>query len=169
MRIRAYTPSDLAGIRWLHDRTPPAGQVSARPQRWPAGLDEIEANFAAFFVAIEPQGDEEVIVGMAGIQPVHGAEPDLMGVPVPEELIVNAPTVRLEAVRVAPERQRRGIGRALTRIAIQWAEVHGFERMLLDTTSEQEAAIALYESEGFRRIGTSEFGRWQIVWMALDM
>ena len=78
MHIRPYTPADLPAIRWLHDRTPPAGQVSVTPQRWPEMLDDIPAHFEAFWVATETQGGDEAIVGMAGLQVVRGTDPDLL-------------------------------------------------------------------------------------------
>jgi ribosomal protein S18 acetylase RimI-like enzyme len=169
MTIRQYSPDDLPGIRWLHDRTPPAGQISVRPQRWPEMLDDIPSHFEAFWVATEMQDGVEAIVGMAGVQVVHGTDPDVMGVPVPAEFLSALPTARLEAVRVAPERQRRGIGRDLTQTAIDWAVAHGFRRLILDTTVQQEAAVALYTSMGFHTLGITEFGRWQIAWLARDL
>jgi ribosomal protein S18 acetylase RimI-like enzyme len=169
MLIRPYSPVDLPGIRWLHDRTPPAGQVSVRPQRWPEMLDDIPSHFEAFWIAVEMLDGVEAIVGMAGVQAVNGTDPDVMGVPVPPEYLADVPTARLEAVRVAPERQRRGVGRELTRTAIDWAVAHGFRRMILDTTVQQEAAIALYAAMGFSQLGVMDFDRWQIAWMAIDL
>ena len=169
IHTRLYEPSDQAGIRWLHDRTPPAGSVSVRPQRWPPMLDDIPANFDAFWVATEQEDGEEAIIGMAGVQTVRDADPDVMGVTIPEALLSAVLTARLEAVRVAPERQRKGIGRALTQTVIDWARGHGYQRLILDTTLRREAAIGLYESMGFRRLGETRFGRWDVAWFELNL
>jgi putative acetyltransferase len=52
----------------------------------------------------------------------------------------------------------RGIGRALTETAMHQAQVAGYERMRLDTLLAMHAAIALYESLGFRRLPASSDG-----------
>ena len=140
-----------------------------RPQRWPEMLEDISTYFEAFWVATETQDDDEAIIGMAGVQAVNGTDPDVMGVPIPEGFLKDVPTARLEAVRVAPERQRRGVGRALTLTAIGWVSEHGYQRIILDTTVQQDAAIALYAAMGFSQLGVTDFGRWQIAWMALDL
>jgi GNAT superfamily N-acetyltransferase len=132
-------------------------------------LEDIPGHFEVFWVAAETQGEDEAIIGMAGIQTVRGTDPDVMDVPVPEAFLMEVATARLEAVRLAPERQRRGVGRALTQTAIEWARKHGYHRMILDTTIQQEAAIALYAAMGFSQLGVTDFGRWQIAWMALDL
>jgi GNAT superfamily N-acetyltransferase len=73
------------------------------------------------WVAVEIDLDEEVIVGMAGLTRVEAPR----DVPVPDFLVPWAQTARLTQVRVAPERQRRGIGRALTMTAIEWSREQG--------------------------------------------
>ena len=59
----------------------------------------------------------------------------------------------LELLAVAPDRLRRGVGRALLADAIAAATHAGFERMLLDVRVDNPAAIALYESFGFHPAG----------------
>jgi ribosomal protein S18 acetylase RimI-like enzyme len=53
------------------------------------------------------------------------------------------------STEVHPEFQRRGIGRALMRGSLQWAQARGIERFELYTRADNERARALYESEGF--------------------
>ena len=48
--------------------------------------------------------------------------------------------------------QRRGIGRALINAAIEWARQRDAKRIYLETNHTLDAALALYESAGFRRI-----------------
>jgi [ribosomal protein S18]-alanine N-acetyltransferase len=56
----------------------------------------------------------------------------------------------VRTIGVRPSRQGRGIGRVLLRDLISAA---GGRRILLEVRTDNEAAIALYESEGFRRLG----------------
>src|SRR5687768_15248704 len=113
--VRRLMPADLPAIRALHDRTPPTGQAYTGPQPWPAALDDIPRNFGAFWVAVEGTGKDESVVGMAGLA---DASRSTGGVPVPDFIDLSRGVVRLDYVRVAPERQRQGIGRALTQTAI---------------------------------------------------
>ena len=164
--IRPYKPSDQPGVRWLHDRTPPAGQPASRPQPWPEALEDIAANFLLFLVAVEPVWDGEAIVGMAGL--TRAGAPSEM-TPLPAFVSSDPQTARLDYVRVAPERQRRGIGRALTQAAIEWAGQNGYRRVVLETTPEQAAAVGLYTAMGFSEIGRSTIGRWELAWFELSL
>jgi ribosomal protein S18 acetylase RimI-like enzyme len=55
----------------------------------------------------------------------------------------------LAELYVAPQRRRRGLGRALTQSSIELARLRGADRMELGTSEADVAAIALYESLGF--------------------
>ena len=77
--------------------------------------------------------------------------------------------VRLNYVRVVPERWRYGIGRLLSRIAIDWARDHGYEAVILETTPQQEAAVALYKTMGFTEMGRSTVGKYELVWFELPL
>jgi ribosomal-protein-alanine N-acetyltransferase len=58
----------------------------------------------------------------------------------------------LQRVAVDPAWQGRGIGRSLIRAAAAWAREQGAAALLLNTPDGNEAATALYESEGFRTV-----------------
>jgi drug/metabolite transporter (DMT)-like permease/GNAT superfamily N-acetyltransferase len=49
--------------------------------------------------------------------------------------------------------RRRGLARALVRAVVDEARELGYSRLLLMTSDEFEGAVALYESEGFVRVG----------------
>ncbi|WP_166442197.1 ribosomal protein S18-alanine N-acetyltransferase [Nakamurella flava] len=53
-------------------------------------------------------------------------------------------------IGVRPDRQGRGLGRLLLRDLIA---ASGGQRMMLEVRTDNDPAIALYTSEGFRRIG----------------
>ena len=55
----------------------------------------------------------------------------------------------LEDLYVRPEARGSGLGRALTQAAIDRARERGCRRVELDVSSENPAALALYESLGF--------------------
>src|SRR6266545_3755864 len=100
--VRAFRPFDIAQLRWLHDRTPPAGQVAIQPQKWPQALADIEKNFEAFWVAIEATDKGEALVGMAGVC-LPGSPAEMVKVP---DFIPTTPRyLSVDYVRVAPERQ----------------------------------------------------------------
>jgi GNAT superfamily N-acetyltransferase len=159
--IRPYDSLDQSQIEWLHQRTPPAGQVSTRPTPIPDDLRQIDRHYPAFFVATEPIGDMEAIIGMAG---VAAALSHRFDVPAPDFVRVTTRTARLRHVVVAPERSRRGIGRALVETAVEWARSQQYRSLMLSTTTQQEAAVDLYRTTGFREIGRSTYGRWELMW-----
>ncbi len=164
--IRPFSIADLAAVRWLHDRTPPAGQVAVEPQHWPSTMDDIPRNYLAFWVAEEMSPHSGALVGMVGL--ADAALPDE-----PPLHTLFDPTrrrmARLHAMRVAPERQRQGIGRALAEVSVSWAAEQGFESVILDTTAQQEAAVALYRAVGFQERTRSMFGVWPLVWLEYEI
>lgn len=54
---------------------------------------------------------------------------------------------------VAPAAQRRGIARALLADLFGRARARGARRVVLEVAADNSAALALYESEGFRTVG----------------
>ena len=58
----------------------------------------------------------------------------------------------LQRVAVDPAWQGRGIGRSLVRAGASWAREQGASAILLNTPDGNEAAAALYESEGFHTV-----------------
>jgi ribosomal protein S18 acetylase RimI-like enzyme len=58
----------------------------------------------------------------------------------------------LKRMRIDPDHQRRGFGRAILDAIEQRAKDLGFTTLHLETTVQQTPAQALYESDGFREI-----------------
>lgn len=71
-----------------------------------------------------------------------------------------------DSIYIAPQAQRRGVGRALLDRLIVEAESRGFRQMLaVIGDSAQTASIELHRAAGFRMVGAFEsvgykFGRW---------
>ena len=75
---------------------------------------------------------------------------------------VNPTTARIARMRVQPELQRRGIGRALLERLEARAMAEGVKRLQLDTTARQEAAQRLYESNGYEKVGEKHEGGFRV-------
>jgi ribosomal protein S18 acetylase RimI-like enzyme len=163
--IRPYEPADQGPIEWLYARTPPAGRVYVGPASIPTELERIPDNYEAFWVAVEPTSDGDAVIGMLAVAAI-GAP---FGVPEPAFIDRSIRAARVHWLLVAPERQRRGIGRRLVDAAIAWARANGYEALLLDTTTEQQAAVAFYEALGFSEVGRSTVRRWELVWFKLAL
>lgn len=57
----------------------------------------------------------------------------------------------LQRLAVRPHHQRQGLGRALALDALHWLRRWRVERVVVNTQLDNEAALSLYESLGFRR------------------
>lgn len=63
-----------------------------------------------------------------------------------------AATAYLQRLAVHPGAQRAGTGRTLVLDGVRWAAARGCQTMLVNTQVTNEAALALYEGLGFRRL-----------------
>lgn len=164
--IRRYEPGDLPGVRAVHDLTPPAGSLAGElPQRWPDDLDRIPELFRAFWVVATASSGGREIIGMVGVKAVEAEVP---GALCPGQ-IDRVGTIRLLRMRIAPEWQRQGIGSALVETVVDWAREAGFRAVILETTVQQEPAVALYRRHGFAEIGRSMRGSYTLIWMRRDL
>ena len=59
----------------------------------------------------------------------------------------------LQRLAVHPEAQRAGVGRALVHDSLQWLARWRVQRVLVNTATDNVAALALYERSGFHRLG----------------
>lgn len=161
--IRSWSPDDQIGVRALHDRTPPAGtKQDSGPQPWPADLDRISENYLAFWIATANRLEGEQIVGMVG---VVAPGPD-----VPEAVRRGREDlVRLQRMRIAPEYQRQGIGARLVETVVAWARERDTAEIILETTVQQDAAVALYRHKGFTEIARSMMGPYELIWFTLPL
>jgi GNAT superfamily N-acetyltransferase len=165
-RVQPYRPEDQAAVESMHAR---AAAAQRSGDRWaplthgPDTLHDIEGTYAAFWVA-EIDG---AIAGMVGA--LRGVVPAIASMPGGEALRARTDVVELRRLRVAPEHWRSGIGAALTSVVVDWAREAKYGSLLLNTTSAQTPARALYERMGFRQIGAQFLGELEIVWYELAL
>ncbi|MCR9257623.1 MAG: GNAT family N-acetyltransferase [Alphaproteobacteria bacterium] len=63
----------------------------------------------------------------------------------------------VDTLYVLPDFQRRGLGRHLMTAALAHPSLQDAPALWLDVWEENDRAVALYESLGFERVGTTEF------------
>ncbi|XP_039397032.1 putative N-acetyltransferase 8B isoform X2 [Mauremys reevesii] len=95
----------------------------------------LQAADSCFWVA-EAEG---VVVGMVGAV-------------LPEDPSERGRALELKRMSVGREHRGRGIGRALCRTVIRFAQERGYSAVVLSTTMVHYSAQQLYESLGFRRV-----------------
>ena len=71
----------------------------------------------------------------------------------------------MKRVRVHPDHQRLGFGDAIVERLEQRAQELGYDAIHLDTTAQQEPAIAMYRKRGYSEIGRADLRRFQLVLM----
>lgn len=187
--IRAYTPADLDQIISLHARIQPyrpgdeaavvvmyarAAQAQRTSDRWVAPrpgidrIDDIAGSYAAFWVAVAGDHDIQDIIGMIGVR--RGVDPGEVGDPAClVRWRARDDVAELRRLRVAPEWSGRGIGLELTATVIAWSRRNGFSALVLNTTTPQAPARALYAGLGFREVCQSYLGHYELVWYELAL
>jgi ribosomal protein S18 acetylase RimI-like enzyme len=130
--IRRATPDDAPDVaRLLHD-------FNTEYDDFTPGVEVLARN------AREMLGAGEMVVLLAGDGPDALAELRFR-----KSVWTAKLDAYLEELYVAPGLRGRGIGRVLLREAMEVARAEGAAHMELGTSEDDEAARALYESEGF--------------------
>ncbi|PSP20046.1 N-acetyltransferase [Halobacteriales archaeon QH_10_67_13] len=96
--------------------------------------------------------DDGVLVAMGGFLPSEAGHED-------ERAVAGA--AELHRMRVAPTRQGSGHGRVLLE-TLEKRAAAGFDRLLATTAARQAAAVELYESAGYDRVGASAYGEYEL-------
>lgn len=147
--LRPYRPVDDQYIYDLHVQALRAIGIIARPRAANADLMAITAEYL-------DRGGEFIIAEIAGHMVGYGAY-----------LPLDAHTIEVRRMRVAPERQGQGIGTAILNFLLSKAQSCGFRRAVLDTDTRMKAAIALYRKAGFTETGRKiEYGEDMLVFEA---
>ena len=151
VQIRTRTDADVDACVALMRRT---HEADGYPRYWPSRPDRF----------LRAKQETDALVAVLGEGPAHGARVvgqvalhDATGEPV-EELACAATGTGpaglavLARLLVDPDVRGQGVGRALVRAAVARAHATG-RRPVLDVLKEAPGPIALYESEGWERLG----------------
>jgi ribosomal protein S18 acetylase RimI-like enzyme len=191
IEIRPYRISDLANVKALDERMDPfrpedqadvqamlarAAEAERTRDRWvplaaaPDSLDAIDESYLAFWVAVAAgHQDADEVVGMVGVRRCGIEMTGFAGLPIAAEWHQRGDVAELRRLRVAPEHWRSGIGTQLSQTVISWSRDQGFRSLILNTTAAQTPAIALYRRLGFRELGRSFVGTFELVWLELPL
>uniref|UniRef100_A0A8C3H8S5 N-acetyltransferase domain-containing protein n=1 Tax=Chrysemys picta bellii TaxID=8478 RepID=A0A8C3H8S5_CHRPI len=82
----------------------------------------------------------------------EGAVVGMVGAVLPDDPSERGRTLELKRMSVGREHRGRGIGRALCRTVIRFAQERGYSAVVLSTSMVHYSAQQLYESMGFRRV-----------------
>lgn len=167
LTIRQYDPADEAAVWRLHELA--FEDLATDPDDIPGTEDlrAIERTYldagGDFLVGTLPQSapsgqapavEDGTLVAMGGFLPAEAGHEDERTVPGGAEL---------HRMRVAPSYQRRGYGRRLLKALERRARSAGYEIILATTARRQQAAVNFYAAEGYRRVGTSTTGEYELV------
>jgi ribosomal protein S18 acetylase RimI-like enzyme len=142
--IRRLTPADAGAYRALRLRG-----LAEHPDAFTSSAeDEAKKSLAATEARIAPDSPDAVFGAFAG-----AVLAGVVGL-AREARAKNRHKATVFGMYVAPEFARRGVGRALIRHVVAVAQREpGLEQLVLTVTQTNDAARALYESEGFRSFG----------------
>jgi len=104
---------------------------SSHPSRWASRFDVTHWGFLIARVAGEDAGRAAIAWRSPGV-----------------DMIAEPGTAVLWDIRVAPEAQRRGVGRALFTSAVKWATGRGAKRLKIETQNVNVPACEFYASCG---------------------
>lgn len=155
--FRTYKPEDDQYIYNLHVKALLSIGITPRPQFANADLNSIKAEYL-------DRNGEFIIAEIEGNIVAYGAF-----------LPVDAQTIEIRRMRVAPEWQRRGLGTTLLQrrglgttlldSLLSKARACGFKRAILNTDTRMEGAISLDKKSGFREIDKMfEYGEEMLIW-----
>ncbi|MFB6139223.1 MAG: GNAT family N-acetyltransferase, partial [Halosimplex sp.] len=137
LTLRRYEPADEDAVWDLHERAlrdiGAYDEEYAHPDRNLRNVEPEYLDAGGEFLVGEVDGE---IVAMGAVQPTAGVD----------HHETDPQTAVVRRMHVDPDSQRRGHGAALLRELETPAADLGFERLVLDTTVDQESAIGLYES-----------------------
>jgi GNAT superfamily N-acetyltransferase len=138
LKIRRYQDADREAVWALHNAA--LLEVGAHPGsgEWDTDLRDIPGEYfdrGGEFLVGELDGE---VVAMGGIRPLEDG------------------TMVIRKMRIRPDCQRRGYGRAILEALHIFARSRGARKLTLHTTVRQTPAHALYRSFGYREIDRTQ-------------
>jgi ribosomal protein S18 acetylase RimI-like enzyme len=170
-----YREEDAAAVS-AHHRAEQAREAGYLWSVLPGEVHHVpDGEHHAFWVAEPLENGSAEIIGTVGLRVVgdsHTADVgtvEFSGLLSADEWVDNARVGEVRRLRVSPQRRRLGVGTALMCELISFSARDGLRSLLLNTTSGQLPALALYASLGFREIGRSYLDVYELVWMHLTL
>ena len=169
LRLRRCRPGDVEAILELDEwalgeagtdpaDVPGSGDMEGLPESYreaggefvvgtlPAPADDDESRL--------PELEDSRLVAAGGFRPTDAGYED-------ERAAENA--AELHRMRVAPTHQGRGNGRALLSELERRALAAGFRLLLATTAARQRSAVEFYPAAGYREVGRSTYGNYDLV------
>jgi len=174
-RIKPYRPEEELQLEPMYARALIAERLNdphwlplpvSAPRLAPSKTDSFP-EMDVLWVAIPEEGDS--LLGIVGVPTFRYGEVIGLSHPLGQEWEDCSSIVELRRLRVAPEWRRQGLGRQLCERVITWSIEHGYKILVVNTTTPQLPARQLYTSLGFRERGISFIGRYELVWMKLNL
>jgi ribosomal protein S18 acetylase RimI-like enzyme len=171
-----YREEDVAEVLAMNRRAIHARETSDRWSALPSrGHHVTDAEHRAFWVAEALANGSPELLGTVGLRIVGDSNTtdadtlELSGLPSLDEWMQAESIGEVRRLRVSPQWRRRGVGTALMRKLISFSAAIGLHSLVLNTTSAQIPALALYAGLGFREIGRSYLDVYELVWMRLTL
>jgi len=168
--VGAYRPGDEAAVEEMYER---ARQARLAADSWWMDLERPEKTAdkpSTGWVAVVPSetGPDRVvgIVDVAVGAPVLEMPSDM---PLAREWGKRNDIATLKRLSVASEFWRRGLGSSLIQAATEWCREREYKLLVLNTTSPQIPAMNLYRKVGFREMGRSYLGKYELAWFELTL
>ena len=130
--LREFQPADAKQVFALHERALEATGAFTKRGPWDHDLENIEEIYVrpgGCFYVIE---EANAIIAMGALKRHAKGEGEI------------------KRMRVAPEKQRQGLGQQLLNVLLETAKERGILKIILDTTNQQSAAQKFYVKNGFR-------------------
>ena len=143
--IRRYEPADHDEVWALHNLALEAVNAHGGNGPWDDDLHRVEEVYL--------RSGGEFLVGLLGgrLVAMGALKPSAGG------------RAEIRRMRVHPDFQRRGFGRAILRRLEARAAELGYAELHLETTAGQTAARGLYEAMGYRETGQRTMGRFEVI------
>jgi ribosomal protein S18 acetylase RimI-like enzyme len=149
-KIRSFEAGDLAACQALYRDGVMGGLIAEND----SGLDIDDIAFAYmgdagnhFWVAVTEKNE---VVGMIGVMHIDGVG-------------------EIRRLRVRVDHRRRGIGSSLLEEAVRFCKENNYLKVALDTFTDREDALRLFEKFRFRHGRTRTYGGKELMYFYLDL
>jgi ribosomal protein S18 acetylase RimI-like enzyme len=149
--IRTYRPEDQAQVRKLYLEGLVGGKIASNDTG--LDIDDVPSAYLLspdnhFWVAVNQKGE---VVGNIGVQQCEDG------------------VAEIRRLRVRQDSRRRGVGSALMETAVKFCRERNFLKITLDTFTERDPAIRLFEKFHFNHSRTRQVGEKELLYFYLDL